>query len=94
MVLRGCQGTGKTLIAKCWLNKLTTHHRLLYDIVREKGSIHSGQLWKAYLEKCASLDKQPIALRTFSEYMNKLIELDFVQWDRALVRGKVRMIRV
>jgi len=37
VVLRGCQGTGKTLIAKCRLNKLTTHHRLLYDIVREKG---------------------------------------------------------
>jgi len=76
------------------LNKLTTHHRLLYEIVREKGSIHSGQLWKAYLERCSSLGKQPIALRTFSEYMNKLIELDLVQWDRALVRGKVRVFRV
>jgi len=76
------------------LDKLTTHHRLLYDIVREKGSIHSGQLWKAYLERCSSLGKQPIALRTFSEYMNKLIELDLVQWDRALVRGKVRVFRV
>lgn len=38
--------------------------------------------------------EQPIALRTFSEYMNKLIELDLVEWDRALVRGKVRVFKV
>lgn len=75
------------------LNKLTTHHRLLYDLVKEKKTIHSGKLWKLYLERCASLKKQPIALRTFSEYMNKLIELDLVQWDRALVRGKVRVFK-
>jgi len=76
------------------LNKLTTHHRLLYDLVKEKKTIHSGQLWKVYLETCAKLKKQPIALRTFSEYINKLIELDLVQVDRALVRGKVRVFKV
>ena len=75
------------------LNKLTTHHRLLYDLVKERKTIHSGQLWKVYLEKCAELKKQAIALRTYSEYMNKLIELDLVQWDRALVRGKVRTFK-
>ena len=76
------------------LNKLTTHHRMLYEIVKEREEIKSGELWKAYLEKCKKLGKQPIALRTFSEYMNKLIELDLIQWDRALVRGKVRVFRV
>jgi len=76
------------------LNKLTTHHRLFYELVKEKKTIHSGQLWKVYLEKCTKLKKQPIALRTYSEYMNKLIELDLVQWDRALVRGKVRVFKV
>ena len=44
--------------------------------------------------RCRKLKKQPIALRTYSEYMNKLIELDLVQWDRALVRGKVRVFKV
>jgi len=76
------------------LNKLSSHHRLLFDLVQEKKSIHSGQMWKAYQERCAKLKKQPIALRTFSEYMNKLIELDLIQWDRALVRGKVRIFKV
>jgi len=75
------------------LNKLSSHHRLLYEIVKKRNEINSGMLWKAYLGECKKRKKQPIALRTFSEYMNKLIELDLVQWDRALVRGKVRVFK-
>ena len=63
-------------------------------MVKDRKTVHSGQLWKIYLEKSAVLKKPPIALRTFSEYMNKLIELDLVQWDRALVRAKVRVFKV
>lgn len=76
------------------LDKLSSHHRLLYKLVKERKDIQSGELWKVYLSKCRKLKKQPIALRTYSEYMNKLIELDLVQWDRALVRGKVRVFKV
>lgn len=76
------------------LNKLTTHHRLLYEIVKESREINSGELWKVYLSRCRAENKPTIALRTFSEYMNKLIELDLVRWDRALVRGKVRVFKL
>ena len=79
---------------KAWLlERLSSHHRLLYDLVKEHGQINSGELWEAYLDECREINKPPIALRTFSEYMNKLIELDLVRWDRALVRGKVRVFR-
>jgi cell division control protein 6 len=76
------------------LNKLTTHHRMLYEIVKERREINSGELWETYLERCKAENKPAIALRTFSEYMNKLIELDLVRWDRALVRGKVRVFKM
>ncbi len=76
------------------LNKLNSHHRMLYGLVKEKKTINSGELWKAYLAKCQKQKRHPIAVRTFSEYMNKLIELDLVHWDRALVRGKVRVFSV
>jgi cell division control protein 6 len=76
------------------LDKLTSHHRLLYDIVRERKEINSGELWEAYIARCRAENKSAIALRTFSEYMNKLIELDLVKWDRALVRGKVRVFKI
>jgi Cdc6-like AAA superfamily ATPase len=76
------------------LNNLNSHHRLLYLIVKEMKKINSGELWKAYLERCSELQKQPLALRTFSDYMSKLIEMELVQWDRALVKGKVRAFRI
>ena len=66
---------------------------MLYDLVKEKKTVHSDQLWKIYLEECAKQNKSAIALRRFSKNMNKLIELDLVHWDRALVRGKVRVFK-
>lgn len=76
------------------LAKLSSHHRLLYDLVKQGGEINSGELWEAYLAESRRLGRPAIALRTFSEYMNRLIELELVRWDRALVRGKVRVFRV
>ncbi len=76
------------------LNKLSSHHRLLYELVKSKKEVNSGELWNLYLSECRRIKKQPIALRTYSEYMNRLIELGLVQWDRALVRGKVRMFKI
>jgi len=76
------------------LAKLSSHHRLLYELVRQRSEINSGELWEAYLERCRAENKPAIALRTFSEYMNRLIELELVRWDRALVRGKVRVFKV
>jgi cell division control protein 6 len=79
---------------KAILSRLTSNHRVLYELIKENKEIESGKLWKLYLQKCSELDKKPIALRTYSEYMNKLIELDLIKWERALVRGKVRIFRV
>lgn len=92
--VRQAYNSAKDIKKTYLLNKLTTHHRMLYEIVKQAKEINSGDLWKAYVERCRKENKQAIALRTFSEYMNKLIELDLVSWDRALVRGKVRVFRV
>jgi cell division control protein 6 len=77
-----------------FLDKLSSHHRLLYELVKKRKEVNSGELWKVYLSECKRIKKQPIALRTYSEYMNRLIEIDLVQWDRALVRGKVRVFKI
>ena len=82
-------------LEKTWfLDKLSSNHKLLYELVNKKKEVNSGELWKIYLAECGKLKKQPIALRTYSDYMNKLIELNLVQWDRALVKGKVRVFKV
>jgi orc1/cdc6 family replication initiation protein len=84
----------KNLEKTRFLDKLSSHHRMLYELVKKKKEVNSGELWKIYLSECRKLKKQPIAVRTYSEYMNKLIELNLIQWDRALVRGKVRVFKV
>lgn len=86
--------SSKDLERSFLLNRLNSHQRLLYELVKEKKEINSGELWKSYLAKCRRIQKHPIAVRTYSEYMNKLIELELVYWDRALVRGKVRTFSI
>lgn len=83
----------KNLEKNRFLDKLSSNHRLLYELVKKKKEVNSGELWKIYLAECEKLKKQPIALRTYSDYMNKLIELNLVGWDRALVKGKVRVFK-
>jgi Cdc6-like AAA superfamily ATPase len=76
------------------LNKLTTDHRILYDVIKSRKEILSNELWEAYLSGAKKKGIQPIALRTYSEYVNKLRDLGLIKADRARVRGKVRVFRV
>jgi cell division control protein 6 len=75
------------------LNKLTEHHRLLSEIIKKQGQVLSGKLWSLYLEECKRKKLKPMAVRTYSLYTNKLIELGLVKAERALVRGKVRLLK-
>ncbi len=76
------------------LNSLTTDHRMLYEIVKEKGKILSGDLWEEYLQRCSRLRRKPLASRTFSDYANRLIQASLITSERARVRGKVRLFKV
>jgi len=76
------------------LNKLTEHHRLLFEIIKKQGQVLSGKLWGLYLEECKTKKLKPMAVRTFSLYTNKLKELGLIKAERALVRGKVRLLKV
>ena len=76
------------------LNSLTQDHRMLYEIVRQKGKILSGDFWEEYLQRCSQLRRKPLASRTFSDYANRLVQADLMTSERARVRGKVRLFRV
>jgi Cdc6-like AAA superfamily ATPase len=76
------------------LNKLTEHHRLLFTTIKAQGQVLSGELWKLYLKECKKKKIRPMAVRTFSLYTNKLSELGLIKAERALVRGKVRLLKV
>jgi len=72
------------------LRKLTDHHRLLYELIAKKAGILSGDLWRLYLKMCRTTGTKPIAIRTYSDYCNKLVEVGLVQAKRAAIQGKVR----
>jgi len=42
------------------LKNLTEDHRILYEIVKQKGEILSGGLWQEYLERCKVCAKAEI----------------------------------
>lgn len=76
------------------LRKLTDHHRLLYELVAKSKKVLSGDLWRLYLKTCNMKKIRPIAVRTYSDYCNKLVELSLVQAKRAAIQGKVREFSV
>lgn len=76
------------------LNSLTQDHRMLYEIVKQKGKILSGDLWEEYLQRCERIGRKPLAWRTFSDYCNRLVQTGLVTSERARVRGKVRLFSV
>jgi len=76
------------------LNSLTQDHRILYNIIKQKKQILSGGLWHNYLGHCTRIKRRPLASRTFSDYMNMLIQTGLITSERARVKGKVRLFRI
>ena len=76
------------------LDSLSDHHRLLFRLVQKKGEVLSGELWRLYLRRCKSKRIKPIAVRSFSNYMNRLIREGLITTSRALLRGRVRIFKV
>ena len=75
------------------LRNLTEDHRVLYEIVRRRGRVLSGDLWENYLQRCAELKRKPLSSRTFSDHANRLVQAGLVTCERARVKGKVRLFR-
>jgi orc1/cdc6 family replication initiation protein len=76
------------------LATLTEDHRILYQIVKRQGQILSGDLWQEYLQHCEQVKRKPLAPRTFSDYVNRLVQAGLVTSERARVKGKVRVFKI
>jgi len=76
------------------LQTLTEDHRILYQIVKQRGQILSGDLWVEYLQHCVQAKRKPLASRTFSDYVNRLAQVGLIISERARVKGKVRLFKI
>jgi archaeal cell division control protein 6 len=72
------------------LNRLTADHRLLYEIILQRMHVLSTDLWPAYLERCHRIGRRPIAMRTFSNYTNQLVQMELAACQQGRTKGKVR----
>jgi len=88
--VKGAWNSAKELKKTYLLRKLTDHHRMLYELIARNSGILSGDLWRLYLKTCNARSVKPIAVRTYSDYCNKLVEIGLVHAKRAAIQGKVR----
>jgi cell division control protein 6 len=87
-------GNGGQLRLKYALQRLTQHHRLLYQLVVGGREIISTDLWAGYLAVCKEKKLRPIAGRTFFIYVNTLVEAGLIKAERADARGNLRKFSV
>jgi Cdc6-like AAA superfamily ATPase len=73
---------------------LTKDHRMLLDIVKDKGWVLSGELRGEYLRRCSKLGRKPLSSRAFSDYANRLVQARLLVSERARVKGRVRLFRL
>jgi len=75
------------------LSRLTEHHQLLYNLAPVRGGIRSDKLRRSYLTVCARRGIRPVAQRTHTKYLRRLIDAQLLVQQPALGRGNLRTIR-
>src|SRR5207249_11779309 len=70
-----------------FLSKLNEHGRAIYEILRSKGKINSGSLYRAYHREV----KNAVVDRAYRKYMKRMIELGLV---RAKGSGRWRIFEI
>ena len=78
---------------ECILSSLTQDHRMLYDMICERREVNSARLRELYLEGCQRIRRKPIAPRTFTKYMIRLLQCGLVTCERARVKGQTRLFK-
>ena len=76
------------------LQSLTADHRILHRIVKDFGQILSPDLWQQYLQRCESISRRPIALRTFWKYTGRLTLSGLIISCQSRQKGNVNLLKI
>lgn len=80
---------------KYLLDKLSEHHRSIYEIVKASTEIRSAELRGEYVRRCAVQIRRPVSPRTFSLYVKQLVAAGLLHQRRALgIKGNARIFRL
>ena len=80
----------KDIKRKYLLEKLGSHHKLIYEIVKKNPGITSSDFYEIYKKEAKENELNPKSDRTFSNYVNELIKLSYLKIDRVKTKGNVR----
>ena len=75
------------------LDQLTNHHTLIYQVIRQKAPVASIRARQVYESLCSQQAIRPIARRTFTHYVNRLVDAGLITKDRTSSWGNVRLLR-
>jgi cell division control protein 6 len=80
----------KEIKRKYELEKLSEHHRIIFDIIKDKPGIMSNVLFDKYKDEAMKRRLEPKSMRSVSNYVNELVTLKYVKFNKANLRGNVR----
>ena len=75
---------------KYMLQKLSEHHRLIYQIIKKNPGITSRELTRTYISLCQKAGLTPKSKRSLSNYVSTLLNLHLIWGERVRTRGNVR----
>jgi Cdc6-like AAA superfamily ATPase len=84
----------KEIKKKYMLEKLDEHYKLIYEIVKKNPGITSRDFYEAYKLEAIKKGLNPQSNRTFNNYVDELISLGYLKFDRAKTKGNVRAFTV
>lgn len=87
-------GEMKLVKRKYQLDRLTPHHRVIVDLIEREPGITSQALWEAYQVECEKDRRSPVALRTFTIYVARLIQLKLIRSEPKPGDGTARVFLV
>lgn len=61
------------------LEKLSVHHKILYQIVQDRENVASSLLLKEYLRRCKTCKIKPISKRTYYMYVNDMLGVGLIK---------------
>lgn len=76
------------------LETLTEDHRILCQVLQRFGQLTSGGLYRGYLHRCSQVGRKPLALRTFSNYANQLVQSGLITCESVRGKSRERLFRI
>lgn len=84
-------GEMKLVRRKYHMNRLTSHHRVIVEVTEREPGIASQSLWEAYQVECERQSRTRVALRMFTSYAGRLVQLKLIRSEPKPGDGTARV---